>query len=95
MIPEGEFKDQGGPLKPVRPWWFTLILVLLVLPSFLTPWILADAPNLSMLDTLIKWYPVYLVASAICAWIAYPQRKAVSWIIVALMILSSVSLWVI
>lgn len=95
MIPDGEFQDQGGPLKPKHPWWFTLMLIILVMPAFSTPWLLADAPEGSMLETLIKWFPAYLLLSAICAWISYPQRRDVAWILVVLMILSAGSLFVI
>ena len=91
MIPEGEFRDQGGPLKPRRPWWFTALLIVLVLPSFGMPWVLSDAPQGSLLAALIKWFPAYLLLSAVCAWMAYPQRRDVAWIIVALMILSSIA----
>ena len=93
MIPEGEFRDQGGPLRPRRPWWFTAILIVLVLPSFATPWILADAPHGSLLEGMVKWFPAFLVLAAICAWAAYPQRRDVAWILVAVMILSAVSLF--
>lgn len=93
MIPDGEFRDQGGPLKPRRPWWFTTLLILLVLPAVGMPWVLADGPHGSMLDTLIRLYPLYLVASAVCAWIAYPQRRDVAWILTSLMILSALALF--
>lgn len=95
MIPDGEFRDEGGPVQPRRPWWFTLILIVLLLPSFFTPWVLADAPPQSLLATLIQWFPVYLIGSAFCAWYAYPQRPSVAWILVILMILTSASLWMI
>lgn len=95
MIPEGEFKDQGGPLKPQRPWWFTIILILLVLPSFATPWIMADAPQGTLLARLIKWFPAFLILAAFCAWYAYPQRRDVSWILVSVMFLSAASLFMI
>lgn len=95
MIPEGEFQDQGGPLKPRRPWWFTAILIILVLPSFATPWVLADAPAGSLLATLIKWFPAFLVLAAVCAWLSYPQRRDVAWILTSVMILASLSLFMI
>lgn len=95
MIPEGEFKENGGPLRPKRPWWFAVLLVVLVLPSFSMPWILADAPEGSMLHLLIKWFPAFLLLSAVCAWFAYPARRDVSWILVAVMILSALSLFMI
>lgn len=95
MIPEGEFQDNGGPLRPRRPWWFALILVLLVLPAFSTPWLLADAPADSLLQILIKWFPAFLLLAAVCAWFAYPQRRDVAWILVAVMALSAASLFMI
>ena len=95
MIPEGEFRDQGGPLLRRRPWWFLLILILLVLPSFATPWLLADAPKDSLLEILTECFPVYLLLSAVCAWYAYPARREVAWILVALMILTASALFMI
>lgn len=93
MIPEGEF-GPDGPLRPRRPWWFTLILVLLVLPSFGMPWLLVSAPTGSLLMTLVKLYPLYLLGSAVCAWLSYPQRREVAWILVAMMALTTSALYV-
>ena len=95
MIPEGEFKDKGGPLRPRRPWWFTVILVILVLPSFGLPWLLADAPDGSMLQLMIKWFPAFLVLSAVCAWYSYPQRRDVAWILVGIMVMTTGALYMI
>ena len=95
MIPNAEFKDQGGPVKPRRPWWFVVILIILVLPAFSTPWLLADAPKGSLLAIMIKWFPAFLLLSALCAWVSYPQRRDVAWILVTLMILSAASLFMI
>ena len=94
MIPEGEFGPEG-PLKPRRPWWFTVILVIMVFPAFGMPWMMASAPEGSMLQTLIKLYPAYLALSAVCAWLCYPQRRELAWILVALMALSSSALLII
>lgn len=93
MIPEGEFQPDG-PLKPQRPWWFTTLLVVLVLPAFGLPWMLVSAPAGSILMTLIKLFPVYLVGSAFAAWKVYPARRDLAWILVALMILTSSALFV-
>lgn len=93
MIPEGEFQEQGGPLKPRRPWWFVVLLIVLVLPSFSMPWLLSDAPARSLLHFLIKWFPAFLLLSAFCSWMAYPQRRDVAWILVALMVVSSVAVF--
>lgn len=92
MIPEGEFRDQGGPLRPRHPWWLTVLLVILVVVGFLSPFMMSAPANNSMLETLLKLFPVYSIASAVCAWLAYPQRQALSWVLIALMALSSASL---
>lgn len=94
MIPDGEFRDEGGPIKPRRPWWFTALLIVVVLPAFGLPWLLADAPKDSLLANLIKWFPAFLLLAAFCAWFSYPQRRDVAWILVALMVLSAVSLYI-
>lgn len=81
------------PQRRHRPWWFTLLLILLVLPAFGLPWLLVSAPEGSLLMMLIRLFPFYLVASAICAWYAYPQRRDVAWILVAMMIITSSALY--
>lgn len=92
MIPEGEFRDQGGPLRPHRPWWFTALLILLVAAGFLAPFLMTAPVTDSMLETLLKLFPVYMLVSAVCAWLCYPQRKPLAWILVVLMLMSSASL---
>jgi len=77
-----------------RPWWFTTLLVLLVMPAFGLPWMLVSAPPGSLLMTLMKLFPLYLAGSAIAAWKVYPWRRDVAWVLVALMILTSSALFV-
>ncbi len=101
IIPEGEFRDHGGPLKPRRPWWFTVILIILVLPGFLAPWFIARAEAATpaaadtMLPDLLRWLPAYLVAAAVCAWLCYPARRTLAWVLAALMLLSTLPLFLI
>ena len=93
MIPSGEFSDQGGPLKPRRPWWFTLIVILAVIVPCVIPWAMTFDIEDGTLRMLIKLFPAYLILSGVCAWLAYPQRQTLSWILIALMLLSSASLF--
>lgn len=95
MIPDGEFKDEGGPLKPRRPWWFTAILIILVFPAFFLPWVMAEAPQGSTLQLMVKWFPAFLLLAAFCAWFSYPQRKDVAWILVMIMVLATGTLYII
>lgn len=95
MIPEDEFNDNGRPLRPRHPWWFTTILILLTLPAFSTPWLIADVPEASLLQGLIKCFPAFMILAAFCAWFTYPQHRDIAWILVAVMILCSLSLFMI
>lgn len=75
------------------PLWVTIIIILCSLPVFGLPSLLAAAPAGGELKMLIWFYPAYVVVSAICAWLCYPSRKAITWILLILMILSHVSIY--
>lgn len=76
------------------PWWFKLIVLLCSLPIFAFPFLLADAPDDGMAHNLVLLYPAYVIVSAICALICYGRRPEVSWILVALMVLTDAGMWV-
>ena len=38
-------------------------------------------------------YPAYVVISGICAWMCYPRRRALAWILVALVLLTDIGLF--
>lgn len=75
------------------PWWFTALLVLAALPMFSAVYFVAATPAGSEAKWLSWLYPAYVVISAVCAWICYPDRRALAWILLILMILSDAGMW--
>lgn len=66
----------------------TVMIIAVVLPTaFMLPWLLSESgqntPGLFMV-----FYPVYELASAWLAWLSYGRRTEMTWILLALMILT-------
>lgn len=82
------------PSMPPTPRWFTAIVVICCLPLFLMPWLLnapyADADGVKI---FIWLYPVYVIVAGWLAWQCYPQRRAMAWVLLALMLLSHGAIW--
>ena len=78
----------------MRPWWLTLLLLFLLTPIFFFFGVTDAAPDGSALKTLLQFYPVYCIADAICAWICYPQRKEITWILVGILVLSHIGVYI-
>lgn len=79
------------------PWWFGALLILVAVISFGFSWaaahVLADANILSSASS--GWlYPAYIVVSTICSWVCYPSRRALAWILLAMMLLLDIGLWI-
>lgn len=74
------------------PKWMTLVIILITLPVFTFPALLDRCPeNSEAARTLVWIYPFYMLLSAWLAWKAYPQRSYVSWLLLAVMILSTIA----
>lgn len=43
----------------------------------------------------IKAFPIYGFATGLCAWLCWPSRKEITWILLALLALSSLGLYLI
>ena len=55
--------------------------------------ILEDARWLG--TSYVGWlYPVYILLSAVIAWVCYPQRRTIAWILVALIVITMAGLFV-
>ncbi len=75
------------------PWWLILIAVVMALPVFRTPALIAACPpEPEIVRTLVMIYPIYVIVTAWLACICWPQRKTMTWILLALMALSSVAI---
>ncbi len=82
---------------PPAPWWFALIIIVVALPS------MAFIPQASYIVDRAEWlgsslmgwlYPAYVVLSGVCAWMCYPARRTLAWILVALMVITDIALFV-
>lgn len=77
------------------PWWFTALLIMTAIPMV---WLMgrAGAVLSATYDTdsaALNWfYPIYIMLSGVCAYLCYPDRRALAWILEALMCLTTLLL---
>lgn len=77
-----------------RPFWLLIIIVLAALPVFAFPTMLGLInPGDQVVTTMAWFYLLYVVVTAYLAWICWPERKYVTWILIALMLLTHVAMW--
>lgn len=84
-----------APDRRRAPWWMTLIIIICMLPAFILPFML-KTPVSELQETartLVWLYPAYVVTAGVCAWICYPQRKEITWILLILLLLSHAAMW--
>lgn len=74
-----------------RPVWFIAILVVLALPLLGAPSLIN---RLSDENGLLLAFPLYVILSLYLAYASWPTRSYVSWILVAVLILSYISLFI-
>ena len=72
----------------------TVIIVVVTLPALATPFLLNYLPaNVAETARMLTGiYPFYMLLSGWLAWKAYPQRSYVSWVLVAVMLLSTLAI---
>lgn len=72
----------------------TILIIVVLLPVFSLPALLDTVPaGDDSLRTIVWCYPFYMLLSGYLAWFAYPQRPTVSWILIVLMVLSTIAIW--
>lgn len=78
---------------PSTPKWVTFLIIIFTLPIFTLPGLLAQcSPEAVATRTLVWIYPFYMLLSGYLAWRAYPGRPYLTWILLAVMILSSIAM---
>ena len=75
------------PTNPM-PWWLKALIVLLTLPVLGLPWLWAGNIETDTGKTLLFFYPVFAVLAAWCAWKAWARNETLTWILLALMLLT-------
>lgn len=81
------------PSPPATPKWMLAVIIVTLLPVFQFPVLLSDCPPVSIVRTLLWIYPFYCLVAAYLAYQSYPQRHAIAWILIMLMVLSHVAMW--
>lgn len=81
--------------KPNVPKWFVALIIAAILPALSTPELLnVCPPDIAGARTLIWIYPIYSVIAGYLAYQCYPTRREVSWILIALILLSHAAMWI-
>ena len=78
--------------QPHRPAWLIVILVVLTLPLLATPAYMARIPED---NGILMGFPLYVLLTVYLAYASWPQRPYVAYILMAVLVLSYLSLFVI
>lgn len=79
--------------QPGTPRWFTVLIIVLLLPLGQFPYLLSLCPAESQARVFLWLYPFYALMSGYMAYICYPERRPIAWILLGLLVLSHISLW--
>ena len=75
------------------PKWVLAVIIILMLPLFQFPFLLSLCEPGSPAHPFLWIYPFYALLSGYLAYICYPTRRAMAWILLILLTLSHISLW--
>ena len=78
---------------PKPPGWFLAVVIVVALPVFQFPVLLANCPADSPDRAMIWFYPFYVIMTGFLAYITYPRRPVLAWLLLALMILTHAAIW--
>ena len=83
------------PEKIKFPLWAKLLIIISALPVVSLPMIInqCSAARYEEIKMFLMIYPLYVLASAVMAWISYRQRREVSLILSVVMLLTHVAMW--
>ncbi len=81
---------ESNPFKPIK---FALYTSVLLIFALLTGFLMSrESDGIANVGTMILLYPAYIMLSTWLAWKSYKQRPEISWILIILMILSTIAL---
>ncbi|MCH5221935.1 MAG: hypothetical protein J1F05_06415 [Muribaculaceae bacterium] len=78
----------------MKPLWIKILIIAVSLPVVAFPALLSRCPDSNEAIMLLRFYPLYVVAAAICAFLCWPKRKEVTIILLVLMALTHAAMWV-
>lgn len=76
------------------PWWFIILLLLMAAPLASWPAVMSAVSAGGMNDTigtLVMVFPIYAVLSLYLAYRSYARRADLSWVLLAVLLLSYVA----
>lgn len=81
--------------KKKYPWWIKLLIIVSALPVMALPMIIGKCGAMQYEEAkmFFMFYPFYVVASAILAWISYRQRPEMTIILILILWLTHVAMW--
>lgn len=82
------------PSPGTAPRWFSIVVLIVMLPVFQIPMLLDSCPPDHPGRTLVWIYPFYVLVAGWLAWQCYPQRRTMAWVLLALMALSHVAIYI-
>lgn len=75
------------------PWWMLLLILVLMSPALVFPALISRMPAEGTPQALVWLYPAYVIATGICSYLIYPQKPAVTWILLGLLVLSHIGMY--
>lgn len=69
------------------------LIILAMLPMFSFPALLSMAAEGTPARAFLYLYPLYTILAGWLAYLCYPRRPAVAWMILALLLLTHAALW--
>lgn len=75
------------------PWWMIVLIIIAMLPGFSFPKLLSSTEADTQARLFVWLYPAYLLLAGWLAYICYPRRHDITWMILILMLLTHTALW--
>ncbi len=75
------------------PLWVIAIIVICMLPVLAFPTLLAETATDTPARIFAWFYPFYVIVSGICAYICWPRRPEVTWVLLVIMLLTHAAMW--
>ena len=77
-----------------RPAWLLIVIILLTLPLFAFPTLLGMIkPGDQTAQSMVWLYLIYVPLTDYLAWICWPQRRTIAWVLLALLLMSHCAIW--
>ncbi len=76
------------------PWWMLAIIIICALPVLAFPTMLSWSGTAISDHRVMLWmYPFYVLLASFLAWKCYGERTALTWILLALILLTHAAMW--